>query len=231
MEWNRIVEIVMPNVVRIETPQGHGSGYIFACNADQSLIGIATAAHVIEHADRWAEPFRVWSPHLKWEGVITARERVINSNPLRDSASIVVSNPFKEFSPRVSVNSVPHFAEATKLLQGQLEIGTDVGWIGFPYAFPETACFFSGKISAHQGFHASYLIDGVSINGVSGGPVFCSTSKDGIQLVGIISAYMPNRATGEALPGLAIARDVSEFHGFIVAIKSLEDAIREKAEE
>ena len=38
------------------------------------------------------------------------------------------------------------------------------------------------------------------------------------------SAYVSNRATGDTLPGLSIARDVSHFHDAISAIKSLDEA-------
>jgi hypothetical protein len=47
-----------------------------------------------------------------------------------------------------------------------------------------------------------YLIDGVAINGVGGGPVFAALKNDQPQLLGTISAYMPNRMRGDALPGL-----------------------------
>jgi hypothetical protein len=36
-----------------------------------------------------------------------------------------------------------------------------------------------------------------------------STATDGVHIVGTISAYMANRATGEVLPGLSVAQDVS----------------------
>jgi hypothetical protein len=43
-----------------------------------------------------------------------------------------------------------------------------------------------------------YLVDGVAINGVSGGPVF----DDRCHLAGLVSAYLPNRvAPNTTLPG------------------------------
>ena len=53
-----------------------------------------------------------------------------------------------------------------------LPIGSEVGWLGFPGIDAQTLCFFSGNISARK--PAAYLIDGVAINGVSGGPVVYS---------------------------------------------------------
>jgi hypothetical protein len=66
---------------------------------------------------------------------------------------------------------------------------------------------------------------------VSGGPVLYSTETDGIMIVGTISAYMSNRATGDTLPGLSVARDVSHFHDTITLIKSLDEARRKKKEQ
>lgn len=76
----------------------------------------------------------------------------------------------------------------------------------------------------------AYLIDGVAINGVSGGPVMYGTETDGIQIVGTVSAYQANRVTGETLPGLLIAQDVSHFHTVASTVQSLDEASKKKAE-
>jgi hypothetical protein len=113
-------------------------------------------------------------------------------------------------------------------ISNPLAIGTEVGWLGFPALASSTLCFFSGKISARQEWRHAYLVDGVAINGVSGGPVMYSTATEGVQIVGTISAYVSNRATGDALPGLSIARDVSHFHDTINLLKSLDEARKKK---
>jgi hypothetical protein len=51
-----------------------------------------------------------------------------------------------------------------------------------------------------------------------------------VQIVGTVSAYSANRATGEALPGLAIAQDVSHFHDVANRVHSIDEANRKKAE-
>jgi hypothetical protein len=58
-----------------------------------------------------------------------------------------------------------------------------------------------------------------------------STEAEGVQIVGSVSAYVSNRATGETLPGLAIARDVSYLHDTISKIKSLDEASKQKKEQ
>ncbi len=93
---------------------------------------------------------------------------------------------------------------------------------------PYALCFFSGCISARREQRKAYLIDGVSINGVSGGPVLCSIEPKGVEIIGIISAYVANRATGATLPGLSIAQDVSYLHGVVQRIKSLDEAKNKK---
>jgi hypothetical protein len=72
--------------------------------------------------------------------------------------------------------------------------------------------------------------DGVSIHGVSGGPVIYKHETDGIQVIGIVTAYSANRATGEALPGLLTAQDVSHFHSVLQQVRSIDEANKKKRE-
>lgn len=87
-----------------------------------------------------------------------------------------------------------------------------------------------GNVSARQEFRNAYLVDGVAINGVSGGPVLFLTETEGVQIIGTVSAYQANRATGEALPGLLIAQDVSHFHDVLNHVRSVDEARNKKLE-
>jgi hypothetical protein len=109
-------------------------------------------------------------------------------------------------------------------------IGFDIGWLGFPAIEPDTLCFFAGTVSARQANRKAYLIDGVAINGVSGGPVFHSPTPDEVQIIGCVSAYHANRATGETLPGLLRAQDVSHCHGVAQYIQTIDEANAKKRE-
>jgi len=60
--------------------------------------------------------------------------------------------------------------------------------------------------------------------------VFSHTDGE-VQIIGTVSAYAPNRATGDILPGLSIARDVSHFHNTIRTIKTMDEALAKKQEE
>lgn len=82
--------------------------------------------------------------------------------------------------------------------------GTEVGWPGFPGFVNPQICFFHGYVSGHLDAPPTYLVDGVAINGVSGGPVF----DDRGQAVGIVSAYLPNRVDpATTLPGLELVSE------------------------
>jgi hypothetical protein len=86
-------------------------------------------------------------------------------------------------------------------LRTMLARGAELGWLGFPgLVYPEL-CFFKGVVSGHREDPSIYLVDGVAINGVSGGPAF---DRNGL-MVGLVSSYVPNRrGDGATLPGLLI---------------------------
>ena len=221
MNWDEVVQKVTPYVVKIETTRGHGTGFLYLMNEAKSLFGIATASHVIAHADAWQEPIRIHHHASGSTAFLKEDNRFILNDSEKDSA-VVFTNVSELKLPQTLVQLSP--------IKDRLLIGTDVGWLGYP-AVTHTLCFFSGNISAFQeGLHA-YLIDGVAIYGVSGGPVIYSHPTDGVQIVGTISAYIANRATGEALPGLSVARDVTHFHQVAATVKSVDEMKKKKAEE
>jgi hypothetical protein len=215
VDWNEIVEKVTPYVVKIETPEGHGTGFLCLYNNDRSLCGIATANHVVAHAEMWKQPIRIIHFPSKTMRFLKEEERFILGDAHNDSAVILL--PPEELGlPQSLIDLLP--------TDSLLPIGSDVAWLGFPAIGGNTLCFFSGNVSAREDSQHSYLIDGVAINGVSGGPVVYSTPANGVQFVGTISAYRANRATGETLPGLSVARDVSHFHQIASQVRSLDEA-------
>lgn len=222
MNWDQIVEGVMPYIVKIETPEGHGTGFLCLYNKNKSMCGIATAMHVVSHANEWQQPIRIRHNKSKATTLLKEDDRIIVEDWKTDSAVILLS-------PK----GIDWPEEVPPLLPtgNPISIGTEVGWLGFPAIESWTLCFFSGNISAWRNDRKAYLIDGVAINGVSGGPVIYPNEvvKDS-QIVGIISAYRANRVTGETLPGLSIAQDVSHFHDVINRIRSIDEAQKQKQE-
>lgn len=221
MNWEQVVQKVTPYIFKIETPAGNGTGFLFLCNDAKTWYGVATALHVVEYANTWKQPIRLIYHSSSKELFLKDSEYIIIPDWKTDSAVILFQKPDFEL-PNELIELIP--------LGTPLSIGNEVSWLGFPAIEPYTLCFFSGNISAWQDFRKAYLIDGVAINGVSGGPVTFLHSTDGAQIVGIVSAYRASRATGDALPGLLYAQDVSHFHGVLHKVRSLDDASKKKRE-
>ncbi|MBS0152813.1 MAG: hypothetical protein JSR31_17950 [Nitrospira sp.] len=53
--WFAAFEEVEPYVVKITTPQASGTGFLIATTKGNSLLGIATAAHVIDVPHYWEQ--------------------------------------------------------------------------------------------------------------------------------------------------------------------------------
>jgi hypothetical protein len=221
MNWDQVVKKVAPHVVKIETPSGHGTGFSLLYSQTNQWYCIATADHVVAHADNWREPIKIHHPNAGEPLFLRSEDRVIYRDWKTDSSVILFLKGDLQL-PEVPITLLP---------MGQLiDIGAEVGWLGFPSIAAHSLCFFSGNVSARQEYRNAYLIDGVVINGVSGGPVLYLNETDGVQIVGTVSAYSANRATGEALPGLAIAQDVSHFHDVANHVHSIDEANRKKQE-
>jgi hypothetical protein len=63
MNWNSIVDKIAPYVAKIETQDGHGTGFLCLYNQDKSMLGIATARHVVRNANEWQQPIRLRNLH------------------------------------------------------------------------------------------------------------------------------------------------------------------------
>lgn len=212
MQWINAVRKITPFVVKIQTPRGYGTGFLFAFNNDGNVAAIVTALHVVQSADEWKEPIK-----LALEGkeaiFVPAADRVVFIDADRDSASILVPSAIMEF-PKTLLTLCPK--------EKYQAPGSPVGWLGYPAIAPNKLCFFKGHTSAFEEKGDYYLVDGVAINGVSGGPVF--DSEDEPTLLGTVSAYSYNLQRGAALPGLLVAHDLTHAHDAIAKIKSFDEA-------
>ena len=225
MSWHGVYSKIEPYIVSIATPDGMGTGFLFAYNADGSIVAFATAAHVIAHAHDWKLPIKIRHYQSKQEFFITGDDRAIFLDRQRDSASILVH------TGTVADASLPAQTLPLQAPGMMMKVGVDLGWAGFPSIAYPNLCFFKGPVSSYLGESGSYLIDGVAINGVSGGPVFCDKGTNPPQLIGTVSAYMANRIGGDALPGLLRVQDVAAFHSAIEQIKSFDDARAQQQEQ
>ena len=50
MNWHQIVEEVTPHIVKIETQDSYGTGFLTLYNENKTLCGVATAMHVVAQA-------------------------------------------------------------------------------------------------------------------------------------------------------------------------------------
>lgn len=209
--WHEVVELLGPYVVRIWTPQGSGTGFLVSNSKTSALCGIATAEHVISHAHYWEEPIRIEHQASGKTMLLRQTDRAITAKPATDTAAIV----FERGDLVLPVDGLPLTPK-----EKHFKPGVEIGWLGYPAIPRASLCFFSGHISAWLDGEEAYLVDGVAINGVSGGPAFIP----GSMLIGVVSAYIPNRATGEPLPGLAVVRGVEQFHEVAESFRSLDEA-------
>lgn len=221
MDWDPVIQKVGPYVVKIETPSGSGTGYLCTYSENGRFCGIATALHVVQQADEWQQPIRIHNHDFTKTTFLKEDDRFIYANYKNDSAVILC--------PAADLG-LPETLIQLRPVQSPLSIGAEVGWLGFPGLAAYTLCFFSGNISARRN-QGGYFVDGVAINGVSGGPVLYRDGTNGVQFVGIVSAYHANRLTGDTLPGLLIAQDVSHFEQSIKSIRDLDEARKKAAEE
>lgn len=224
MSWLQQYKVVRKYLVRIETQQGSGTGFLFGYNGAKTIAAIATASHVIEEASDWKQPIRLIHYDSGEEVFLTDSDRAILLDRKHDSATILIKG-----------NALKFPEETLPLLAADKykSVGAEVAWMGFPsVAYPDL-CFFTGHVSAFFGSNDYYLIDGVAINGVSGGPVFSLykvDDKETAQIIGTVSAYISNRVRGDTLPGLLRAQDISPFHATLQGFKDLDEA-RQKEEE
>ena len=173
ISWREAIEIVKPYVVKIDTPDGSGTGFLCAYTKSKLLCGIATAEHVVNKSHLWEEPIRIHHFISGKTKLLHASNRVIFRDLKLDTAVIIFAK-----------GKIP-FPEDTLIFLSEKKYrkaGNEIGWVGFPSVSPNNLCFFTGRISCWINDLRTYLVDGVAINGVSGGPVFYRTKK-GIEVI------------------------------------------------
>ena len=212
--WQGAVERIRPYVVRIATPEHSGTGFLFAFAAEGGICGIATAAHAVQNASLWEQPIRIEHTASGTERLIRPGERTIVVDVETDTAAVV----FLREDLALPNDLLPMTPESANF-----RTGIEIGWVGFPGVAREELCFFSGRISAWREASKSYLVDGVAINGVSGGPAFHVDEDGRPLLIGVMSAYLPNKAVGITLPGLSVVQHVGHLEKWVRSLKSLEE--------
>ena len=212
-EWHEVIDKIRNHIVKITTPQGHGTGFLIAFDGSE-LVCIATAAHVVDYANYWQQPIRIHHPVSKKEIFLASENRAIDSDKNQDTASIFFAKGDLEFPNK----PLPFIREGRRCKEG-----VDIGWVGFPAINPDSLCFFNGRISCWMKDEMYYLVDGVAIGGVSGGPAF-TLSGD---ILGLVTNYIPTQIESVSTPGLCVIRDILHARKSAAQLKSVPEA-REK---
>lgn len=212
--WQEAVEMLRPHVVRLATPDHAGTGFLFSYAADGGICGIATAAHALHQASLWEQPIRLEHFSTGAERLLRHGDRSIVVDEKTDTAALVFLRDEFPLPDRV-----------LPVTPGSMNyrVGIEIGWVGFPAVARDQLCFFSGRISAWLEQEQAYLVDGVAINGVSGGPAFHVDERGRPVLLGVVSAYLPNKALGGTLPGVSVVQHIGHLAKWVTSLRSLEN--------
>lgn len=208
-DWSAIADLVRPQVLRIDWGVGGDWGTGFThFGSSGGTRSVLTAHHVI--AEIGDKAFRIWQGSRAHEFSPSEKNALfvnVNELPRLDVISVTVIN-HGLIMPKV------HLIDPSE--QDQVRVGTEVGWFGFPKLDEINAglCFFCGRISNADSHKRMYLIDGISVPGCSGGPVFMPLADGTIRILGVLTDYFPHTVKeggGTHLPGLVAAADVSRY--------------------
>ncbi|MBN2321287.1 MAG: trypsin-like peptidase domain-containing protein [Acidobacteria bacterium] len=210
LRWDEVVDRVLPLVYRVYAGNFVGTAFIvsIARSLPKGYYGaiFATALHVLVPAAQAGDSIALVSEdHSKR---FTSQEDDIRVQPLGDTVHDTV------LLMVVSRKMVVEESELLPMLpwESMLARGADIGWLGFPDVFEPEVCFFHGHVSGYQHKPPTYLVDGVAIGGVSGGPAFDNRAH----IIGLVSAYIPNRVDGTTiLPGVLALVPINTIRYFM----------------
>ena len=197
MRWDEVVDRVSGSVFRLYAGSSAGTGFLISLGRDpkngDSFATIATAWHVLEALPGTTDELDIVSFDRKT--CFTSAADQIGFYPVGDVRYDTGLIVLRTGTPLVEEKELlPLFPHDSILARG-----ADIGWLGFPGITEPELCFFHGYISGYLNDPPNYLVDGVAINGVSGGPAFDNRAH----VIGLVSAYIPNRVDqATTLPGL-----------------------------
>ncbi len=225
LTWHLGLSLFKNRVFKIRTTKGWGTGFLISNYDNGDLCAIATAYHVINVAHDWGEPIKLIHEGTGKEIYLKKEEdRAILLYPTKDLAVILFKLPNDLDLPQEPIEYVS--------AQNYLVPGVEVGWCGFPNVRDDKLCFFHGYVSCYLDQEGDYLIDGVAIHGVSGGPVFyIDNFTNKLTVAGVITQYIANRATGESLPGVSMITSIAPCEETIKNLKNLSEAKKEEKEQ
>lgn len=206
-KWAGPIATVKPYVMRIDTPTGRGTGTVIPAPPGSVSLCVVTAWHVIEHVHEWHEPIRLIQLPTQKQIFLDSSARNVTLAPDRDQAIIEFTAEGISFPTNLAL-----FEAGVRLLEG-----VEIGWLGFPAMAPSNLCFIHGHVSTWLEDDEAYLVDGIAINGVSGGPAFIQSEDGSPMITGLLTEYRPNVATGNILPGVSLVRAINPLSRYYAA--------------
>jgi len=225
LAWQGALKLLQNRVFKIRSPRGHGTGFhIGNFGTDGRLCAIATAYHVVQMVHDWGEPVKLAHAETGKEILLKENDRAILTYVNKDLAVILFTLPPDLTLPKTPIELIPPGA--------YLVPGVDIAWCGFPAVKNDKLCFFHGFISCYLDQQSDYLIDGVAIHGVSGGPAFyVDIQSNSPKIAGVVTQYIANRTTGETLPGVSMITSIAPFEETIKNLNNLNQAKKEADEQ
>jgi len=134
MPWFKALTLIEPYIFKISTPISSGTGFQISYYQNTKLCAIATAYHVIWHAEKWGEPIEITHYSSKKVTMLRAGRgnRAIIIHPKQDLAFIVYAT--KENLLQLNLKLIDP--------QKYLRPGHELGWCGFPAVESSKLCFF-----------------------------------------------------------------------------------------
>ncbi|MFA5874633.1 MAG: trypsin-like peptidase domain-containing protein [Anaerolineales bacterium] len=197
LPWDEVVDRVVKSLYRVYAGQSAGTCFLVSLglthDKTHAYAIFATAWHVVKDMVDSTDDIQLVSADK--QKTFSSRTDLISfaalGNSLYDTALIIA----KTGDPIVSQSDLLPILPTDSMLAR----GAEIGWLGFPGVVEPEPCFFHGYISGYLRNPPTYLVDGVAINGVSGGPAIDNRAH----LIGLVSAYLPNRLDKTTtLPGM-----------------------------
>jgi hypothetical protein len=208
LPWSEAVNRIAPITFRIYAGDKAGTAFIvsLAGSKDNQSAILATAWHVVEEAA--SRPIDVQIVSSDRRKIFDTRSDEMRLQQIGTAANDTGLILLKSMKPIIEPNQLVPILDFHSMIMR----GTEVGWVGFPGLVEPELCFFHGHVSGFLNEPPTYLIDGVAINGVSGGPVF----DDRCHLIGLVSAYLPNRVNKQTtLPGMSALAPINAIQYFM----------------
>lgn len=207
--WERAYKDIQNHTFRLQLDKVSGTGFYFA-NAVRSdgskEITIGTAFHVV--ADTLKDTsMRIWTLEGYFDVPYAIWHKDLIVSPDFDLAFFSLPSSSYEYVPDTPV----------MMYIGTLPVGCEIAWCGYPQICISRLCLFHGYVSTIIQNQNDYLLDGVAINGISGGPAFILQDDDQSPLVcGLITEYRPNKLDeNTCLPGLTYLRNINSIYRYM----------------